>query len=85
VERSNSRIKDPATTDVGRGFSRVGGLAPLAVLVACAVVVRNLALVDAFEARRAHDEQRRRDGLPPRTRRRRRTSIRDLVSAGASP
>ncbi|MHB8438211.1 MAG: hypothetical protein ACYDD4_03505 [Acidimicrobiales bacterium] len=85
MERSNSRLKDPATTDIGRGFSRVMGLAPLAVFVACAVVERNLAFVDAFEARRADDEQRRRDGPLPRTRRRRRTSIRDLVSAGAPP
>jgi hypothetical protein len=46
------------------------GLAPLAVFVACAVVVRNLALVDAFEGRRADDEKRRRDGLGGRADRR---------------
>lgn len=44
---------------------------------------RNLAIADAFEARQADNERRQRVGLPLRTRRRRRTTLSDLV--GASP
>jgi hypothetical protein len=86
VERSNSTIKDPATTDVARGWCRVMGLAPLAVFLACALVVRNARVTDAFEARQTRDTERRVAGLPPRTRRRRRTTLADLlVGTGASP
>ncbi len=66
VERANSTIKDPATTDVARGWCRVMGLAPMSVLLACAIVVRNLRVADAFEARRGEDERRHRLGLAPK-------------------
>jgi hypothetical protein len=86
VERSNSRIKDPATTDIARGWCRVMGLAPLAVFLACALVVRNVSVTHAFEARRVDNERRQSVGLPPRTRRRRRTAVTDLLMrSGASP
>jgi hypothetical protein len=86
VERSNSTIKDPATTDVARGWCRVMGLAPLALFLACALVVRNACVTDAFEARQTRDAERRVAGLAPRTRRRRRTTLADmLVGTGASP
>jgi hypothetical protein len=83
AERSNARIKDPATIDVARGWCRVMGLAPMSLFVACALVVRNLAVADAFEERRKEDERRVSLGLPRRTRRRRRTPLAEL--AGASP
>ena len=85
-ERANSTVKDPATIDVSRGWCRVMGLAPLAVVLACALVVRNLRVTDSFEARRIDNERRHTIGLPPRTRRRRRTTTADLlVGSGASP
>jgi hypothetical protein len=84
AERANARIKDSATIDVARGWCRVMGLAPMSLLLACALVVRNLAVADAFEARRAEDERRARSGLPRRTRRRRRTVLGDLAGAPAS-
>ena len=87
VERSNSRIKDPATVDVEKGWCRVMGLAPMSLFLACALVVRNLAVADAFDRRQAQDMRRVKAGLPRRTRRRRRTPISDLVraTANASP
>jgi len=84
AERSNARIKDPATIDVARGWCRVMGLTPMCLFLACALVTRNLAVIDAFEARRAEDCRRAATGLPPRTRRRRRITLGDLVGAGAS-
>jgi hypothetical protein len=81
AERANSRIKDPATIDVCRGWCRVMGLAPLSLFLACALVVRNLAVADAFSARCAEDERRARAGLPRRTRRRRRMSLAELAGA----
>ena len=83
VERSNARIKDPATIDVARGWCRVMGLAPMSLFMVCALMVRNLAVADAFEKRRADDERRAKAGLAPRTRRRRRKTLGDLV--GAAP
>lgn len=83
AERSNARIKDPATVDVARGWCRVMGLTPMSLFVACALVVRNLAVADAFEQRRADDERRAAAGLSPRTRRRRRRTLADLIGASA--
>jgi hypothetical protein len=85
VERSNSRIKDPATIDVEKGWCRVMGLVTPTVFLAVALVVRNLALVDAFEKRQAENALRGAAGLPPKTRRRRRKSLAALAGANAPP
>ncbi|MGH9300506.1 MAG: hypothetical protein ACRD0E_01345 [Acidimicrobiales bacterium] len=84
AERSNARVKDPATTDVARGWCRVMGLPPMSLLFACALVVRNLAMVDAFDARQADNIRRQVVGLAPKTRRRRRNTINDLVGAATA-
>ena len=87
VERSNSRVKDPASIDVAKGWCRLMGLVPIALFLVCALVVRNLAVADAF-TEHALDEQRRKDaGLAPRTRRRRRRSLSELarVTVSSSP
>lgn len=84
AERSNARIKDPATIDVARGWCRVMGLVPMSLFVACALVVRNLAVADAFETRQADEQRRATEGLAPRTRRRRRRTLADLVGASAT-
>lgn len=83
AERANSTIKDPATNDVSRGWCRLMGLAPMSVFVACVLVVRNLRVIDAFEARQAEDQRRMAAGMAPRSRRRRRKTLSDLV--GAAP
>jgi hypothetical protein len=81
VERSYATLKDPATNDISRGWCRLMGLVPLSLWAACVVVVRNLRIENAFEARRSEDERRSRAGLPPRTRRRRRRTIEDLLDS----
>jgi hypothetical protein len=84
AERANARVKDPATIDVARGWCRVMGLSPMALWLCAAIVVRNLAVADAFGARQQEDRRRAAAGRPPRTRRRRRTTISDLVGASAN-
>ena len=84
VERSNARVKDPATVDVARGWCRLMGLVPMSLFVCCALAVRNLDVADAFDARRAEDRRREEQGLAPRRRRRRRTTIQDLVATSAN-
>ena len=85
AERSNARIKDPATIDVARGWCRVMGLTPMTLFLACALVVRNLAVADAFVARQEDDRRREAGGLAPRSRRRRRTTLAALVGAANAP
>jgi len=84
VERSNSRVKDPASIDVAKGWCRLMGLVPISLFLTCALVVRNLAVSDAFVGR-ALKEQRRKDaGLGPRRRKRRRQSLSDLAGLAVS-
>lgn len=82
VERSYSTLKDPAATDINRGWCRVMGLGPILLFLTSAVVVRNLRIVDAFEARAVEDARRAEAGLGPRTRRRRRVALADLADTG---
>jgi len=84
AERSNARIKDPATIDVAKGWCRVMGLVPMSLFMACALAVRNLAVADAFDQRQADDQRRTAAGLAPKTRRRRRRTLADLVGASAN-
>jgi hypothetical protein len=87
AERANSTIKDPASNDISRGWCRLMGLAPLFLLITCCVVVRNLRVLDAFEARQAGQERRAAAGLAPKQRRRRRKTPADLIGPkpGAPP
>ncbi|MDA8075534.1 MAG: hypothetical protein M0Z40_09940, partial [Actinomycetota bacterium] len=48
VERSNARIKDPATIDIAKGWCRLMGLVGPTLFLAAALAVRNLETVDAF-------------------------------------
>ena len=85
VERSNARVKDPATIDINKGWCRLMGLVGPTLFLAAAFAIRNVAIFEAFEARQANNERRARSGLPPRTRRRRRTTIAELVAAASTP
>ncbi|MHB1726521.1 MAG: hypothetical protein ACYCVS_14460, partial [Acidimicrobiales bacterium] len=60
------------------------GITGITLFVACGFVVRNLRIVDAFEARQADDARRLAAGLEPKTRRRRRKTIDNLVGASAN-
>ena len=85
AERTNATIKDPASTDIARGWCRVMGLTPMTLLLACALVVRNLRVLDSFEARAAEEQRRAAAGLGPKIRRRRRTTISELVGTAGPP
>ena len=80
AERANATVKDPSSTDITRGSVRLMGQSALTIVVACAVVVRNIRIVDAFEARQAENERRQARGLGPRSRKRRRRTLEDLAS-----
>jgi hypothetical protein len=80
AERTFSTVKDPAATDVARGWCRLMGLVPITLFFVCAMVVRNQRVLVAFDARRAEDDRRATAGLPPRTRRRRRRPLTDIVA-----
>ncbi len=84
VERSYSTMKDPASTDTTRGWCRVMGLCAITLFLACGVVVRNQRVLCAFEDRERDNARRIEAGLPPRSRKRRRRTIDDLVAAPVS-
>jgi hypothetical protein len=81
AERTFSTAKDPASNDISRGWCRLMGLTPIALFAGCLLVVRNQRILTAYDARQEQNTQRAADGLPPRTRRRRKT----LASLAAAP
>ncbi len=85
AERSNSTVKDPASNDIARGWCRLMGLTSMTLMLTCLFVVRNQRVLASFEARQAEEQRRVALGLAPKTRRRRRRTISDLVLANAPP
>ena len=81
AERGFSTIKDPATTSIARGWCRLLGLTPLMLWLACALAIRNQRILTAFDARQEDNARRTALGLPPRTRKRRRTTLAQLATA----
>ena len=55
------------------------GLTSMTLMLTCLFVVRNQRVLASFEARQAEEQRRVALGLAPRTRRRRRQTITDLV------
>ncbi len=84
-ERSFSQICDPATNDIKRGWSRLMGLTPNALMLTCTFIIANIRVTDAFAARKAEDERRAACGLAPRTRRKRRRTIHDPTEKANAP
>lgn len=82
AERSNATMKDPARTSIERGWCRMTNLPSITLFLVCAVVVRNLRVVDAFEARQRADQKRALQPQP-RPRRRQRTTLVELASGGS--
>jgi hypothetical protein len=80
AERTFSTMKDPATNNISRGWCRLMGLTPLYLWLACLLTVRNQRILDAFEARQAENDRRAAAGLPPKTRKRRRTALASLAA-----
>jgi hypothetical protein len=81
AERVNATIKDPATTSIARGWCRLFGLTPLMLWLACALAVRNQRILTAYDNRQDDNARRAAAGLPPRTRKRRRTTLAQLAAA----
>jgi hypothetical protein len=72
AERTFATAKDPATNNIARGWTRLMGLTPVTLWLACLLAVRNQRILTAWHARQADDAHRAAAGLPPKTRRRRR-------------
>jgi hypothetical protein len=85
AERTFSTAKDPASNNIARGWTRLMGLTPLMLWLACLIVIRNQRILTAWTARQDDNARRAAAGLPPRTRRRRRKTLTDLATAGTPP
>jgi hypothetical protein len=85
VERAFATLTDRATNDLSRGWCRLIGLTPIALLTATALIARNMRIADAHLARQAANERRAAQGLPPKQRKRRRHTAEDLISAANAP
>ena len=79
AERGFATAKDPATSNIARGWCRLMGLAPL-MLFTTLLIVRNQRILQAWNARQEENERRAAKGLPPKTRRRRRKTLAALAA-----
>ena len=80
AERGFATIKDPAASDIARGWCRLMGLAPLMLFTTTLLIVRNQRILTAWDNRQDENARRAAAGLPPRTRRRRRRTLADLAA-----
>ena len=80
VERTFSTLKDPASNDVTRGWCRMMGLSAISLCFASIIVVRNQRVLDTFNARADENARQITAGLPNRNRRRRRTTLTEIVA-----
>jgi hypothetical protein len=80
AERTFSTIKDPATTTITRGWCRLTGVTPLTLWLTALLTIRNQRILHAWDTRQADSARRSAAGLPPRTRKRRRTTLASLAA-----
>jgi hypothetical protein len=80
AERANATIKDTASNNIARGWCRLMGLTAITLWIACLLAVRNQRILDSYQARQDDDARRDAAGLPPRTRKRRRTTLAALAA-----
>jgi hypothetical protein len=85
AERTFATAKDPASNNIARGWTRLMGLTPLTLWLACLLTVRNQRILTAWTARQQDNARRAAAGLPPRTRRRRRKTLASLAATTAPP
>ena len=78
AERLNAAIKDTAVNNIDRGWIRLIGLTPLMLWLACLMTVRNQRILLARD-KQQQDNARPAASTPPRTRKRRRTSLAALA------
>jgi len=81
AERGFATVKDPAASDIARGWCRLMGLAPLMLFTTALLVVRNHLILTAWTTRQQDNARRAAAGLPPRTRKRRRQTLAMLAAA----
>jgi hypothetical protein len=82
AERGFATVKDPAASDIARGWCRLMGLTPLMLFTTTLLIARNQRILAAWNARQQETQRRAAAGLPPRTRRRRRKTLASLTGAG---
>ena len=80
AERGFATAKDPASNNISRGWCRLMGLTPLMLFTTTLLVVRNQRILHAWNARQEENERRAAQGLPPKTRRRRRKTLTALAT-----
>ena len=85
AERGFATVKDPAASDITRGWCRLMGLAPLMLFTTTLLIVRNQRILTAWNARQAENTRRAAAGLPPKTRKRRRKTLTTLAAATRPP
>jgi hypothetical protein len=75
AERGFATTKDPATSNITRGWCRLMGLPPLMLFTTTLLIARNQRILAAWNARQAENARRAAAGLPPKTRKRRRKTL----------
>jgi hypothetical protein len=80
AERGFATAKDPATSNISRGWCRLMGLTPLMIAVTCLLIARNQRILTAWNARQEENTRRTAAGLPPKTRKRRRSTLASLAT-----
>jgi hypothetical protein len=85
AERTFATAKDPASNNIARGWTRLMGLAPLMLWLACLLAVRNQRILNSWQARQDNNARRAAAGLPPRARRRGRKTLASRAATTAPP
>jgi hypothetical protein len=80
AERGFATIKDPAASDITRGWCRLMGLTPLMLFTTTLLIVRNQRILHAWDTRQEDNQRRAARGLPPKTRKRRRKTLASLAA-----
>jgi hypothetical protein len=80
AERGFATIKDPAASDITRGWCRLMGLTPLTLFTTTLLVVRNQRILHAWNTRQEENQRRAATGQPPKTRKRRRKTLAGLAA-----
>ena len=80
-ERTFATIKDPATTNISRGWCRLMGLTPLMLFTTTLLTARNQRIQNAWTARQEDNARRAAAGQPPSTRPRRRKTLASHATA----
>jgi hypothetical protein len=82
AERGFATAKDPASNTIARGWCRLMGLTPLMLFTVTLLAVRNQRILTAWDARQEENTRRAVRGLPPKTRRRRKTLTATAAATG---